>query len=123
MNDSIKGALIGAIIPTAASFIIFFAGNFSTQAALEQATVKNYQTIEIESARPVGLNTLKITNADRFEQRFEISTDTIGNAYSPENLFHIRANGWSGENGYTDFFIGGKYKKLVGEIEIYADEK
>lgn len=40
MNDTIKGALIGAIIPTVSSFAIFFLGNFSTQDTIEKKTVE-----------------------------------------------------------------------------------
>lgn len=40
MNDTIKGALIGAIIPTLGAFAIFFLGDFSTQSKLERDTVQ-----------------------------------------------------------------------------------
>ncbi len=40
MNDTIKGALIGAIIPTVGAFVIFFLGDFSTQSKLERDTVQ-----------------------------------------------------------------------------------
>lgn len=40
MNDTIKGALIGAIIPTVGAFAIFFLGDISTQSKLERDTVK-----------------------------------------------------------------------------------
>lgn len=39
MNDTIKGALIGAIIPTIGSFAIFFLGNFHTEAVIEKQHV------------------------------------------------------------------------------------
>lgn len=40
MSDTIKGAIIGAIITTLGSVLIFFLGNFSTQATLEKNTVE-----------------------------------------------------------------------------------
>lgn len=40
MNDTIKGALIGAIIPTVGAFAIFFLGDYSTQSKLERDTVQ-----------------------------------------------------------------------------------
>lgn len=40
MNDTIKGALIGAVIPSAVSVFIFLAGNFSTQETLEKSAVQ-----------------------------------------------------------------------------------
>lgn len=40
MKIEIKSAIIGAIIPTIGSFIIFFLGNFSTQEIIEENTVK-----------------------------------------------------------------------------------
>lgn len=40
MDNTIKGALIGAIIPTAGAFAIFFLGDFSTQSKLERDTVQ-----------------------------------------------------------------------------------
>lgn len=39
MNDTIKGALIGAIIPTVGSFTIFFLGNFHTEKQIEKQNV------------------------------------------------------------------------------------
>ncbi len=36
MSDTIKGAIIGALITTIGSILIFFLGNFSTQATLEK---------------------------------------------------------------------------------------
>lgn len=40
MSDTIKGAIIGALITTLGSVLIFFLGNFSTQATLEKNTVE-----------------------------------------------------------------------------------
>lgn len=40
MSDTIKGSIIGAIITGIISIIIFFLGNFSTQATLEKSTVE-----------------------------------------------------------------------------------
>ncbi len=40
MTDTIKGALIGAIIPTVGSLAIFFLGNFHTQEAIETQFVE-----------------------------------------------------------------------------------
>ena len=40
MSDTIKGAIIGALITTIGSILIFFLGNFSTQATLEKNTVE-----------------------------------------------------------------------------------
>lgn len=40
MRDKIKGEIIGALITTLGSVIIFFLGNFSTQATLEKNTVE-----------------------------------------------------------------------------------
>lgn len=40
MSDTIKGSIIGAIITSIGAILIFFLGNFSTQATLEKSTVK-----------------------------------------------------------------------------------
>lgn len=40
MSDTIKGAIIGALITTLGSVLIFFLGNFSTQATLDKNTVE-----------------------------------------------------------------------------------
>ena len=40
MSDTIKGAIIGAIITTVGSILVFFLGNFSTQATIEKKTVE-----------------------------------------------------------------------------------
>lgn len=40
MSDTIKGAVIGGLITTLGSVLIFFLGNFSTQATLEKNTVE-----------------------------------------------------------------------------------
>lgn len=45
MSDTIKGAIIGALITTIGSILIFFLGNFSTQATLEKILLKHYQSI------------------------------------------------------------------------------
>lgn len=40
MSDTIKGAIIGVLITTLGSVLVFFLGNFSTQATLEKNTVE-----------------------------------------------------------------------------------
>lgn len=40
MDDNVKGAIVGAIITSIVSIVIFIVGNFSTQATLEKHTVE-----------------------------------------------------------------------------------
>lgn len=50
MTDTIKGAIIGAVIPSVVSILIFFMGNFSTQESFQKGVVEalseRFQSVE-----------------------------------------------------------------------------
>lgn len=81
MNDTIKGALIGAIIPTVGSFAIFFLGNFSTQDTIERNTVETlsgyFDSVNREMSYEQALQTIYKENEnlkieiERLESQFE----------------------------------------------------
>lgn len=74
------------------------------------------------AAEPVKLSSIKVTNSNRFEQITEAGVeDSLGNLYSPGNLFKIQS--WSHDVGYGEFFMGSKYKKLTGTIATADDSK
>ena len=89
---------------------------------------------EINNTKPILLNTIKITNSDKFEQITDNAVeDTIGNTYAPGNLFEIHES-WG--NGFGEFYLGKEYKKLTGvvspsdncgdctgRLEIYSNDK
>jgi serine/threonine protein kinase len=77
---------------------------------------------DVIAAEPVKLSSIKVSNSNDFEQITETSVeDSLGNLYSPGNLF--KANCWSDRVGYGEFFMGSKYKKLTGTIATADDSK
>lgn len=66
------------------------------------------------------LSDLKVSASRFFTQIQERSIeDTIGNKHKSGNLFEICAE--DNEYGYASFYLGGKYKKISGNISI-SDE-
>ncbi len=81
------------------------------------------ELVAIEEERPRKLEELKISESDNYIQITDLieTNDVVGNTYSPNNLFQISANadGWgSGYEGYADYFLNYKYKRLTGTIAV-----
>lgn len=77
----------------------------------------------IDEVRPVKLEELTISESDNFTQITDLTptNDVVGNTYSPDNLFQISASAesWgSGYEGYADYYLNYKYKKLQGKLAI-----
>lgn len=77
----------------------------------------------IEEAKPVKLEDLKLSESANYTQitDLDVTEDVVGNAYSPNNLFQIsaKADNWgSGYEGYADYYLNYKYKRLTGTIAV-----
>lgn len=101
----------------------------STQQSLESAQnelkkIKQKKQIETSSNNNnesfLPLSNLKLS-ASRFLTQIQDRSleDTIGNTYESGNLFEMCAE--DNEYGYASFYLGGKYKKITGNIAI-SDE-
>ncbi len=78
---------------------------------------------QIEAVMPMGLDDLKVSECDHFEQVTDlvVTHDVVGEVYSPGNLFIISAydDGWGGGySGYGKFFLSGSYTTLSGYIAV-----
>lgn len=69
---------------------------------------------ELNENKPVNLNELKISESKHYKciEGKEVTEDTIGNVYSPGNLFTI-----SGD-GYAKYYLAKQYKSLKLKIAI-----
>lgn len=75
---------------------------------------------KVVSSEPTKLSAMKMSNSEAFEQMTESGVeDSLGNLYSPGNLFMISS--YASSYGYAEFFSGNEYKKLSGVIAT-ADE-
>lgn len=76
---------------------------------------------EVENKKPVKLSSLKsIASRNYYEIDDSGATDTIGNIYSSNNGFILKAEG-EHNYGYSTFYLGGKYKSFSTTISV-SDE-
>lgn len=74
---------------------------------------------ELQEKMPVNLSELKISESGSGYELIagkEVIEDTIGNVYSPGNVFSISGE-WG--DGYVKYYLGKEYKKLKLKIAIY----
>lgn len=78
----------------------------------------------IKSIKPIYLCEVKNQTADHYEEITggDKITDTLGNEYYPAdlNLFEIEAesDGWTGNNGLAEYYLGAQYDTLVGLVAV-----
>lgn len=78
---------------------------------------------QIEATKPAGLNDIKVSESDHFEQVTDlvVTYDVVGETYSPGNLFIISAydDGWGGGySGYGKYYLAGSYTTMSGYISV-----
>lgn len=67
--------------------------------------------------QPVALSSLKITESGgnyALVTDQVVTTDTIGNIYSPGNLYQF----WGGSGGYVKYYLGGEYTTLQFTLAV-----
>lgn len=132
MTDTIKGALIGAIIPTVGSLVIFFLGNFSTQATIEKNTVETlshyFDSVDKDMSYKQALQAIYKEN-EKLKNSNQNDTNTSSeNAYKEEILEQADALYQSGEiESAIDILSEGLetlpgYKELSEKISEYRSD-
>lgn len=90
---------------------------------LEGNSTLNDLLNSVKSSVPIELSSLKISESERYEPGAELSVaeDSIGNIYSPGNLFKMSPNYSS--SAYATYYLKGEYSRIKGIIAVSDDSK
>lgn len=127
--NSLQADYVSSIESTAAAFIekgdyqgaLNMLSRASSLLPENTGLKEKYETALVN--KPLGMNEIKISESDSFEQVADltVTTDTVGNDYDPGNLYKItgKKEEWSDDvNGYAKIYTDSNYKRLTGVIAV-----